>query len=66
MTTYTINSELGVARIEAESIEDAKDIYERDHHYDFDGAAAGEYPGSWYFVDADGVRVEDCTAEMPN
>jgi hypothetical protein len=65
MTQYTINSELGPMDIQADSIEAAKEIYEREMHYDFDGAAAGEYPGSWFFVNEDGVRVEDHTAEMP-
>ena len=64
--TYTINSEIGVMDIEAESAEAAKEIYANATHYDFDGAEAGEYPGSWFFVNEDGVLVEDFTADMPN
>lgn len=66
MKKYTINSELGVMDIEAGSVEEAKEIYAAAKHYDFDGAEAGEYPGSWFFVNEDGVRVEDFTADMPN
>jgi hypothetical protein len=63
---YTINTECGVARdIEAASIDEAKEQYEASHHYDFGGALAGEYPGSWFWVDEDGVRVEDFTKDMP-
>jgi hypothetical protein len=65
MKTYTINSECGLATIEAATIDDARDQYERGFHYDFAGAAAGEYPGSWYWIEAEGTRVEDCTADMP-
>lgn len=66
MTTYTISSEVGLMKgIQAGSIDEAKAIYSNKMHYDFDGARDGEYPGSWYFVDEDGVRAEDCTAEMP-
>lgn len=60
---YTINSECGVENFEAESIEAAKDQYSKIHGYDFDGVA--DYPGSWYFIAVDGVRVEDHTEEMP-
>ena len=63
MNKYTINSECGVAYIEACSIEQAKEQYSRDHHYDFD--SYDDYPGSWYFIEKDGVRVEDCTECMP-
>jgi hypothetical protein len=63
MTTYTINSECGVERIQAESIDAAKDIYSAKHGFDFDGYA--DYPGSWYFISVDGLRVEDHCECMP-
>lgn len=64
--TYVINTECGVARgIVADSVGEAKEKYEASHHYDFDGALAGEYPGSWYWIDEDGIRVEDHTKDMP-
>lgn len=65
---YDINTELGPMNdIEAESIEQAKKIYSAANQgYDFDGAENGDYPGSWFFVNEDGIRVEDFTAEMPN
>lgn len=65
---YDINTELGpMHEIEAESIEQAKEIYSAANRgYDFDGAEKGDYPGSWFFVNEDGVRVEDFAEEMPN
>ncbi len=55
MKTYTINSECGpMYDIQAESIDDAKDIYSREKHYDFDL----DEPGSWYSIWEDGVPVE--------
>jgi hypothetical protein len=60
---YTINSECGVGYIEAQSIDAAKEKYAKIHGYDFDGYA--DYPGSWYFIAVDGVRVEDHTECMP-
>lgn len=70
MTTtqkYDINTELGPMNdIEADSVESAKEKYSLENHeYDFSGAENGEYPGSWFFIVCDGVRVVDCTAEMP-
>ena len=68
MKMYTINTELGPMNdIAAESIEQAKEIYAAANRgYDFDGAENGDYPGSWFFVNEDGVRVEDFTEEMPS
>ena len=63
MRTYVINSECGVETIRAEDVEAAKDQYARMHHYDFD--AYSYYPGSWYFVTEDGLRIEDHTECMP-
>lgn len=63
MPKYTINSECGVERIEAESVEAAKEKYSQLHGFDFDSYA--DYPGSWYFVAEDGVRIEDHTERMP-
>lgn len=64
MSNYTINSECGVAKIEADSIEAAKEAYEQSHHFDFDNFR--EFPGSWYFINEDGVCVESETQNMPN
>jgi hypothetical protein len=65
---YDINTELGpMHNIAADSVEAAKAIYSAAHRgYDFEGAQNGEYPGSWFFINCDGVRVEDFTADMPN
>ena len=66
MSKYTINTECGLMKdIEAGSVEEAKDIYSASNPYDFDGAENGEYPGSWFFIEENGIRVEDLTAEMP-
>lgn len=63
---YTINSECGVMRgYEAADIYAAKQKYEQDFHFDFDGADNGEYPGSWYWIEENGVRVADLTECMP-
>lgn len=62
MNNYTINSECGGRNIQAETIEDAKDQYSREMHFDFD---VEKYPGSWYFIDENEGRVEDETACMP-
>ena len=64
---YGINTELGYMNdISADSIESAKEVYSAANRgYDFDGAENGEYPGSWFFVNEDGVRVEDFTDDMP-
>ena len=64
---YDINTELGPMNdISADSIESAKSIYSAaNRNYDFDGAENGEYPGSWFFINCDGVRVEDVTTDMP-
>jgi hypothetical protein len=51
---YTINSEIALDVIEAESIEDAKEIYSDRNQFDFD--AADEIEGSWYHIsDATGL-----------
>jgi len=65
---YNINTEVGpMNNIAADSIEAAKEVYSAANRgYDFEGAENGDYPGSWFFVNCDGVRVEDFTAEMPN
>lgn len=61
---YTINSECGVAHIEADSPEAAKEQYAREYHYDFDGHA--DYEGSWYFLsDEDGLWIEGPTEACP-
>src|SRR5258707_1048761 len=61
MAKYTINSEVGVMRnIEAGNIDEAKEIYKRDNHYDFDGALAGELPVSCFWMEQDGERVKSC------
>lgn len=63
---YTINTECGLMRdFEAADIEAAKDAYSEKFDYDFDGADAGEFPGSWYWIDEDGVRIADLTECMP-
>ena len=62
--TYTINTECGLLRdFAAASIEAAKAEYIRQFDFDFDGVS--EYPGSWYWVSEDGVRVEGETENMP-
>ena len=62
--TYAINTECGLMRdFEAQDIEAAKDTYGREHPYDFDGYA--DYPGSWYWINQDGVRVESHCECMP-
>jgi hypothetical protein len=64
MGTYTISTECGIIRgIKADSAEDAKRQYAASEPYDFDCYA--EYHGSWYFVEEDGVRIEDHTECMP-
>lgn len=65
---YTIRTECGLqCNILASSIDDAKEIYSQANDgYDFDGAENGEYPGAWFWVNCDGIRVEDFTADMPN
>jgi len=65
---YNINTEVGpMNNIAADSIEAAKEVCSAANRgYDFEGAENGDYPGSWFFVNCDGVRVEDFTAEMPN
>jgi len=64
MHTYTINTECGLMRdFEAEDIEAAKDIYDNECQYDFDGYSY--YPGSWYWIDEDGIRVETHCERMP-
>lgn len=63
MKTYRINSELGPMSIEAENVDDAKSKYSAGTEYDFD--AWNEYPGSWYWIDEDGVRVESHCENMP-
>lgn len=67
MKTYDINTEIGPMNdIQADDTESAKDIYSADHSgYDFAGAENGDYPGSWFFICEDGVRVEDFTVDMP-
>lgn len=67
MKSYAINTECGLMTdIQAESIDAAKEIYSAaTNGYDFDGAANGEYPGSWYTITEDGVRVDDYTVDMP-
>lgn len=60
---YTVNSECGLMSIKEANVEAAKAVYEKEMHYDFDGAA--DYPGSWYFIECDGVRVEEMIDEMP-
>lgn len=64
MKTYTINSELGLMRdVLASSIDEAKEKYTEKFGYDFDGF--DEYPGTWYWINENGVRVEDETECMP-
>ena len=64
MSRYTINTECGLmCDFEADDIETAKEEYARQYHYDFDGYA--DYPGSWYWIDEDGVRVEEHCDDMP-
>jgi hypothetical protein len=53
---YTVNSECGLADIEADSLEDAKCDYARLYHFDFDVA---EYPGSWYWVALNGEKIDE-------
>lgn len=57
MSKYTINSECGLMDVVADSVEAAKESYEREYHYDFD--AAGEVAGSWYYVSLDGEVIEE-------
>jgi len=65
---YDVNTELGPMNdIEADSVEAAKEIYSAANKgYDFDGAENGEYPVAWFFINEDGVLVEDYTEEMPD
>lgn len=60
---YVIRSELGTMTIDAESVEDAKQEYQDATGFDFDGFA--DYPGSWYWIDENGVKIEDETENMP-
>lgn len=64
MKTYTINTECGLMRdIRAENVDAAKAAYIAKIQYDFDGCA--EYPGSWYWIEENGFRVEEHTDAMP-
>jgi len=65
MNEYRINTECGLSAYEAETIDDAKERYAEEENYDFAGAVAGEYPGSWFWISENGVRVEDFTQDMP-
>ena len=61
---YIINTECGLAEIEASSLSHAKEIYQ--HKYDFDFDAVDEIEGSWYWIeDEHGDRVEQNTSDMP-
>lgn len=62
MKTFKISSELGIASINAECVEDAKSQYASDFDFDFDVAA---HPGSWYLIAEDGVQIEGRTECMP-
>lgn len=60
--TYVINSECGLmTEFQAADIDAAKAIYAREHHFDFDDLPEG----SWYWIDENGQRVEEQTADQP-
>lgn len=60
MSKYTISSECGDMHIEADSIEQAKEIYSRAMHYDFD--APPDIDSSWYWISNSetGEQLEKC------
>jgi hypothetical protein len=54
---FTINTECGIMRdIDASTVEDAKVVYSHEYNFDFDGVE--DYPGSWYWIEEDGVKIE--------
>lgn len=64
VTMFTINTECGSRQIMAESVEDAKAIYTKEHDFDFD--AVPDIAGSWYWIeDENGERIEQDTTDMP-
>lgn len=64
MPKYTINTECGIMNdIDADSIDAAKEIYSQEMGFDFDALA--EFPGSWYWIEEDGVKVESIAENMP-
>ena len=59
-TTYVLHTECGQMEIAATSIEQAKEIYSKEHGYNFDATETTE--GSWYYIGnfETGEEFESC------